>query len=116
MRAVGAACATMASLTRSSTSNTLAAWMDFNALMVSKSGSPGPAPTRVQRPAGREKGEWFMARTPSGAGRRWDRYRRGFERLHDLHNIGDLSGDRFGHGQFARNDTARVIGRGRDID
>src|SRR5260370_36147606 len=50
MRAVGAAWATMASLTRSSTSSTVAACMALRALMVSSSGSPGPAPTRVQVP------------------------------------------------------------------
>src|SRR3989344_5705166 len=50
MRAVGDACATMASLTKSSTSSTVAAWMALSALMVSSSGSPGPAPTSVQLP------------------------------------------------------------------
>jgi len=50
MRAVGEAWATMASLTRSSTSSTVAAWMALSALRVSSSGSPGPAPTSVQLP------------------------------------------------------------------
>jgi hypothetical protein len=49
-RAVGAAWATISGETRSSTSSSVAFWMALSALMVSSSGSPGPAPTRVQRP------------------------------------------------------------------
>ncbi len=50
MRAPAGARATMASLTRSSTNSTVAAWMAFTAFRVKSSGSPGPAPTRVQLP------------------------------------------------------------------
>ena len=61
-RAVGEARATMAALTKSSTSNTVARWMALRALRVSSSGSPGPAPTSVQLPwaVGDEFG-WVIA-------------------------------------------------------
>src|SRR5512145_838817 len=60
MRAVGAAWATMTSFTRSSTNSTVAFWIAFKALSVSSSGSPGPAPTRLQVP--RDVKEcWVMA-------------------------------------------------------
>jgi hypothetical protein len=47
---LGEACSSTASLTRSSTSSTVAARMARAALMVSNSGSPGPAPTSVTVP------------------------------------------------------------------